>query len=140
MPQPVHRGGCLCGGVRYDITGPMRGVVFCHCAMCRIQGGTATVGVAREEFRFVESRSLKSYASSAAVTRWFCSSCGSCIYWDPAGEPFLAVFAGSLDQPTGLRGLAHVHVEDKPDYYEITDDVKQFHGPENYLTGSLGRP
>ena len=28
-------GRCLCGGVRYKITGKLRDVVECHCAMCR---------------------------------------------------------------------------------------------------------
>ena len=26
------RGSCLCGGVRYEITGPLSGALNCHCA------------------------------------------------------------------------------------------------------------
>src|SRR5262245_23873659 len=28
-------GSCLCGAVRFDITGPLRPVIACHCTQCR---------------------------------------------------------------------------------------------------------
>ncbi|MEM9775142.1 MAG: hypothetical protein AAF902_11220 [Chloroflexota bacterium] len=28
-------GGCLCGAVRYKITGPAKSVEHCHCSHCR---------------------------------------------------------------------------------------------------------
>jgi hypothetical protein len=115
--------------VRYEVTGPTRSVVFCHCRLCRVQGSIATVGIPRSALRFVSRRTLKSYSSSEEALRWFCATCGSAIYWDPVGQPFVAVFAGSLDQPTGLRAEAHIHVADRPDYYEITDDLAQYPGP-----------
>jgi hypothetical protein len=33
----VLTGGCLCGGVRYEIAGALRHASHCHCAMCRKQ-------------------------------------------------------------------------------------------------------
>ena len=35
--EPVHAGGCLCGAVRYRISGPIDSV--CHCVMCRRSSG-----------------------------------------------------------------------------------------------------
>ena len=32
-------GGCLCGGVRYTVTGPLRDIVACHCEQCRRSSG-----------------------------------------------------------------------------------------------------
>ncbi|MGO1081292.1 GFA family protein [Inquilinus sp. CA228] len=32
-------GGCLCGAVRYRVTGPLRPVVACHCSQCRRTSG-----------------------------------------------------------------------------------------------------
>ncbi|MCS2609289.1 GFA family protein [Halomonas sp. wenzhen-202101] len=28
-------GSCLCGGVQYEITGPLTDIYHCHCSMCR---------------------------------------------------------------------------------------------------------
>ncbi len=129
MSTSTHGGGCLCGGVRYEISGPTRPVVFCHCRLCRIQGSIATVGISRRSLRLVKWQALCSYDSSAHARRWFCGRCGAAIYWDPIGRSFLAIFAGTLDQPTGLRGSAHIYVAERPDYYQITDDLEQYPGP-----------
>ena len=32
-------GSCLCGAVRYEVTGPLRKVVYCHCEQCRKTSG-----------------------------------------------------------------------------------------------------
>ncbi len=35
-------GGCLCGAVRFTISGPLRGIVLCHCSQClKIHGHIA---------------------------------------------------------------------------------------------------
>lgn len=31
----TREGGCLCGEVRYRVTGPMRDIIGCHCSQCR---------------------------------------------------------------------------------------------------------
>ena len=31
----VATGGCLCGAVRYQVHGPLRDVLICHCVECR---------------------------------------------------------------------------------------------------------
>ncbi len=31
----MARGGCLCGAVRYEVQGPLRDVLICHCEECR---------------------------------------------------------------------------------------------------------
>ena len=35
------RGSCLCGGVRFEITGPLMRSSHCHCRMCQKQHGAA---------------------------------------------------------------------------------------------------
>ena len=37
----IIKGGCLCGRVRYEITGPLFDADHCHCSMCRRQHGAA---------------------------------------------------------------------------------------------------
>jgi hypothetical protein len=33
------RGSCLCGGVKFEITGPLSSPLNCHCSQCRKQHG-----------------------------------------------------------------------------------------------------
>ena len=35
------QGGCLCGKVRYEVSGRLYGAEHCHCSMCRRQHGAA---------------------------------------------------------------------------------------------------
>jgi len=39
MP-PIH-GSCLCGGVEFEIDGPLTAPLNCHCSLCRKQHGAA---------------------------------------------------------------------------------------------------
>lgn len=35
MKHHTHSGGCMCGGVRYEVTGPLREIIACHCRECQ---------------------------------------------------------------------------------------------------------
>lgn len=124
MVEQRRSGGCLCGAVRYEITGPLRGVLFCHCGQCRRQHGHAAAFTAapRERFHFLAERGLAWYRSSESAERGFCRECGSSLFWRRLGSPSLSVTAGSLDAPTGLACDAHVFTAWKGDYYEIPED------------------
>ena len=54
-------GACLCGGVRYAVTGPLRDVVLCHCAMCRRTHGhvAADTAAPTAALELVEARGLR---------------------------------------------------------------------------------
>src|SRR5205814_2998396 len=40
-------GGCLCGGVRYEIDEPLVVASYCHCTRCQRRTGTAASAQAR---------------------------------------------------------------------------------------------
>ena len=124
---PRASGGCLCGGVRFDVLGPLRDVVVCHCGQCQRTHGNAAsfASAARADIVFRAEASLKWYASSDRARRGFCSECGASLFWEPQGEGRLAIAAGCLDAPTGLKTVRHVFVDDAGDYYEITDALPQ---------------
>jgi len=124
------RGGCACGAVRYEIRGPLRPVVYCHCGLCRRTSGhfVAATACAREHLVIVASEGLRWYASSASARRGFCTCCGSKLFWDPVGEPRVSIMAGTLDLPTGLTAAGHIFVADAGDYYRIEDDLPQSSG------------
>lgn len=123
----VHSGSCLCGAVTFEVTGPLRNAVGCHCGQCRKMTGhyLAATAAKHERFRLTREDGLAWYRSSAAARRGFCRICGSTLFWQGEGRDYVAIAAGSLDSPTGIRLEGHIFCADKGDYYEITDGEYQ---------------
>jgi len=109
---------------------PLRAIVYCHCLMCRRTTGhfLAATACAASQLRVTHSEHLRWYESSALAQRGFCDRCGSNLFWKPADGTRIAITAGTLDLPTGLRGVAHIHVEDEGDYYDLDDGLAQHVG------------
>ncbi len=125
---PRATGRCLCGAVRYQIRGPLRAVVNCHCGQClRTHGNVAAyTSAARADLVLTEDRGLKWYRSSEVARRGFCRDCGASLFWERLSGDRVAVAAGSIDPPSGLKTIRHVFVADKSDYYEIADGLETF--------------
>jgi hypothetical protein len=121
-------GGCLCGGVRYRINGPLRNVVNCHCDMCRrLHGNFGPHSKARKsDIELTEEDGLAWYKSSNVARRGFCRLCGSGLFWEPFDLDKTGIIAGTLDHPTGLKTIGHIFVEGKADFHEIADTLPQF--------------
>ena len=124
---PVRSGGCLCGAVRYEVRGPLRPIVMCHCRQCRRTTGhlMAATAARRADFRLLTADGLKWYDSSAHARRGFCGNCGAPLFWEALGRDYLSIAAGTLDDASGLAIACHIFVADKGAYYEITDPAPQ---------------
>ncbi|MGH7003190.1 MAG: GFA family protein [Alphaproteobacteria bacterium] len=123
-----HRGSCLCGQVRFETSGPLRGIVYCHCSQCRKQSGHhyAATNVQDDRIRISGEDNIAWYEASSFARRGFCRNCGSVLFWKHRELDYVSVMAGAFDAPTGLRGESHIFVGDKGDYYEIADDLPQY--------------
>ncbi|QEI08758.1 GFA family protein [Pigmentiphaga aceris] len=127
------KGSCLCGGIRYEVRGPLTGALYCHCTMCQKAQGSAfraRAGVAVKDFHLLEGEALLTfYASSPGTYRVFCKVCGSPVlsrfddYPDVYGLPL-----GLLDDDPELRPQMHVHTASKAAWHTIADDLPQFPG------------
>lgn len=128
------KGGCLCGAVRYEIDGPPRPVIACHCSQCRHTTGhfLAATAAARGDITITGADNLTWFISSPTARRGFCRICGSNLFWDGKDLPYLSITAGTLDTPTGLKLDRHIFVADKGDYYDIADGVPQSQAYEDY--------
>ncbi len=128
-PLPVKRGSCLCGGVRYEITGPLSSVTVCHCSQCRKTSGhvVAATQALAADIQLLEASTLTWYRSSDTAERAFCNRCGGNLFWRETGATVrvMEVMAGTLDAPTGLSIDRHIFVADKSDYYDILDGAPQ---------------
>jgi hypothetical protein len=120
-------GGCLCGAVRYEVRGPLRPVVVCHCTQCRRMTGhfMAATAARHADFRVVTDGGLKWFAASQEAQRGFCAHCGSTLFWQGVGRDYLSIAAGTLDDSSGLEVAGHIFVADKGSYYEIADGTPQ---------------
>lgn len=126
MDERSRAGRCLCGEVRFEVRGPLRAVLVCHCRECRRWAGHAWAATAalRDDL-VVEGTSLawiESPDSDSGARRGFCRSCGSSLFWEAAGSRSVSIAAGALDEPTGLRIAGHVYTSHVGDYYELPDD------------------
>ena len=120
-------GSCNCGGVTYEVTGPLREVVACHCSQCRKQSGHfyAATNVADADLAISDSGTLKWYPASDEAERGFCGTCGSALFWKRHDSDHTSILAGTLDNEGGIKLARHIFVEDKGDYYEIDDGLPQ---------------
>lgn len=101
MSETEHEGGCLCGAVRYRVTGAPCGGNICYCSQCRRQGGSplaAFVAYKLTAFTLLQGEP-RSYRSSYFAVRQFCEHCGSALFWRQDGSDELDIFRGSLDAP-----------------------------------------
>jgi hypothetical protein len=121
----VHTGRCLCGGVQYTISGPLRGIVACHCSQCRRTSGhfVAMTSCPLTALQVTRSGSLTWYRSSEKAERGFCQVCGGNLFWRQFDSETISITAGTLDLPTGLEIIEHIYVADKSDYYTLDEGV-----------------
>ena len=134
MERDEVTGRCLCGAVRYRVTGTLRDVLFCHCEKCRRTHGhvSAYASARREDLELLDDHALTWYRSETDETpdvhRGFCRVCGSSLFWDPRGQDHIYISAGTLDPPTGVHAAGHVWLSQAGDYYEIGDDLPRAEG------------
>ncbi len=124
-------GSCLCVQIRYRITGPLDGVLNCHCSMCRKSHGTAfrtRAAVRTADFEWLDGEDLLThYESSPGELRTHCSVCGSNLVTKFSSKPEWLGFAlGTLDDDPGVKPQFHVFVGSKAPWHDITDDLPQW--------------
>jgi hypothetical protein len=121
----TRTGGCLCGAVRYEVSGPLRPVVACHCSMCRRATGSFVHATAARlgDFQLTRDEGLTWYRSSPEARRGFCKTCGGNLFWQGEGLPYVCIMAGTMDGETGLALVSHIYAGDKGDYYGLEDGV-----------------
>lgn len=124
----VRTGGCLCGGVRFRLSGPLRPGLACHCETCRRISGhhVAATSSALADVAFDGDATLRWFRSSPDARRGFCGTCGAALFWQADGGDRLSISLGSLDAPTGLRLAAHMFAASRSDYYDLDPALPAF--------------
>jgi hypothetical protein len=108
MTAPLT-GGCLCGGVRFELTAPPKVAGYCHCTRCQRRTGTASSAQAR-----VDGGALRVVAGDDLLTWWrhpdggfekgFCRRCGGHLFSrDPDDHARHTVRMSAFDGDPGVR-------------------------------------
>jgi hypothetical protein len=127
----AHLGGCLCGSVRYRVTGPLADIQLCHCSQCRkAQGSAFAANIPTDEDRLTflsGEQALVLFESSPGKTRAFCGRCGSPLFSRTTAKPgVVRLRAGTLDAPSGARLGFHIFADSHADWWEIGDDRPRY--------------
>jgi hypothetical protein len=113
--------------VRFEVEGELKAPDACHCGQCRKQSGHfwASTDLPMSQVSLQGEDQVRWYQSSPKVRRGFCGTCGSFLFWQPIGQPRIAIAMGAFDQPTDTTLAMHIFTADKGDYYEIADGLPQ---------------
>ena len=108
MDAPLS-GGCLCGGVRFEVTEPLVSASYCHCTRCQRRTGTAASAQARiapGSLRVTSGDELiRAYdPGGGGFLKLFCSQCGGALWSQSPDDPEVkSVRLGAFDSDPGIR-------------------------------------
>jgi hypothetical protein len=88
MAESVYRGGCHCGRVAYEVSGPIEQISQCNCSICAKKGYLHWI-VSRERFRLLTPPAqLATYTFNTGVAKHsFCPVCGVASFYVPRSDP-----------------------------------------------------
>jgi hypothetical protein len=121
-------GGCLCGGVRFEVSEPLVSAGYCHCTRCQRRTGTAASASGR-----IAPGSLRILAGEELVREWdpgdggfakaFCSACGSALWSRSPDDPeVISVRLGAFDADPGIRPAYRQFVAYAAPWEQLPDD------------------
>lgn len=130
-------GRCMCGGVRYEVTGPLGAAGYCHCHRCQRRTGgasSAQVRTTADALRITRGEELvKFYAPPGGFEKAFCTECGSALFSrNPEDPGVMAIRLGTFDTDPGVRPAFRQWTAEPAPWEPIPDD-----GLERF---SEGRP
>ena len=117
-------GGCFCGAIRYEISGPAQLQLYCFCADCRATTGPdGYAGYMVKDAHFKHTAGTptqyrKISSEGRTVIRNFCGVCGSSL-WGETQLGISSVAAGTLDGPTLFKPTMNVFEEQAPPWARV---------------------
>ena len=128
----IYTGGCLCGNIRYEVSGAPVVVAHCHCEDCqRVSGAGHTTGAMFATEQFTITGTLSEYrlesTAGTTVTKTFCPNCGSPIFGRNDGmDGFVTVSLGTLDDSSAFEPEVTIFARNKKDWDVMDDTLPTF--------------
>jgi len=116
MNDGMTEGGCLCGRIRYGVTGQPVTTTLCHCRSCRRASGGTNVAWAvfdKAAVDWLAGRPV-AYSSSPGIRWLHCAECGTLVGYTRASRPdHLDITTGTLDEPDRFPPAVEIWLEHK---------------------------
>ena len=124
-------GGCLCGAIRYRLTGEPVVSRICWCRDCQHLSGNGTVNVIFPSSSIEVEGNPSQYISVADsgnhVRRRFCPTCGSHLFADNTGRSgFTVIRVGTLDDPSSINPTANIWASSAPSWACFNPELQRF--------------
>jgi hypothetical protein len=127
VPELPLTGGCLCGGVRFEVSEPLVSAGYCHCTRCQRRtgsGSSAQGRIAPGSLTITAGEQLvRVYEPADGFPKAFCSACGSAL-WSllPEDRSVASVRLGVFDEDPGVRPSYRQFVAYAAAWEPIPDD------------------
>jgi len=128
-----YDGGCVCGAVRYRLTGEPLTLYACHCTECQRHSGSSfalSMPVRRSALEVVHGTPRQYDVVVARGVRRrgrYCEACGTRLWGEPVHLPTMYVVRpGTLDDTTWLDPVAHLWMRSAQPWVIVSDDVLRF--------------
>jgi hypothetical protein len=127
MSTPPLAGSCGCGAVRFEISEPLLGAVYCHCTRCQKRTGTAYQASALAAPGSVTvmqgAEHLRDWHPGSNLAKTYCGKCGAHVFArDPETGLIPVVRMSAIDGDPGVRPRARQYVAYHPAWAPIPDD------------------
>jgi hypothetical protein len=127
MPELPLTGGCLCGGVRFEVSEPLHTASYCHCTRCQRRTGAAASAQARivpGSLRITSGEDLvHSFEPEDGWPKDFCGACGGHLWSRNPDDPsVLSVRLGAFDRDPEVRPEFRQFVAYAAPWEPIPDD------------------
>ena len=122
-------GSCCCGTVRFELTEKPSMMGMCHCSRCRKVGAGALAFVKSDQFKITAGREkISTYKAEPPYkyNRCFCSECGTALGEVLSGLDSFPINANCIDSEMEIENTFHEFVSEKPSWFKIGDNAKQF--------------
>ena len=126
----TYIGRCLCGTIKFELSGNPKSVSICHCTDCQRSAGAPMIVWAEfpeSEVRVTQG-TPKTINSSGAAMRSFCPECGSGLFYRNAEilPGLVEVQVSSLDDPATLSPTFQIQTAEQQPWVPHLATIKAY--------------
>lgn len=126
-----HKGSCLCGEVKYELSGDFQSFFLCHCTRCQKDTGSAHAAnlfATANTLTWLQGENdVKTYHHLNSMhAKSFCQKCGSALPTVDENINSVVVPAGSLDSPILIEPTAKIFVSRRANWSKHLDNIPNY--------------